>query len=177
MSSFVLCEHSEDKSLPFRFRLLMKEHPIFGGLDAIRQWQWQPHKSSTRDLHLPNISFTSLLVTWSIKLWSDFVYVYDLLPELASIVSIVLVKVEVQGLLPTPPFIKVPGIANFRDLGAILSLVHETHSVRTSYIYRCAEPSRITPKGVSKLQSLGIKYIRHLRGGRTESARPGLLLD
>jgi hypothetical protein len=66
--------------------------------------------------------------------------------------------------VPTPPFIEVPGIANFRDIGGYpISSSPETHSVRTSYIYRCAEPSRITTDGVSKLQSLGIKYIYDLR--------------
>ncbi len=66
--------------------------------------------------------------------------------------------------LPTPPFIDVPGVQNFRDLGGYpVSHASETHSVRTSYIYRCAEPSRITPEGLAKLQSLGIKYVYDLR--------------
>ena len=65
--------------------------------------------------------------------------------------------------LPSPPFITVQGIANFRDLGGYSIKSLPSHSVRTNIIYRCAEPSQVTPDGISKLQELGIKKAYDLR--------------
>ena len=65
--------------------------------------------------------------------------------------------------LPSPPFIIVPGIANFRDLGGYAIPSLPFHSFRTNLIYRCAEPSQVTPDGISKLQELGIKKAYDLR--------------
>lgn len=51
--------------------------------------------------------------------------------------------------LPTPPFVTVPGIANFRDAGG-----HATASgknVRTGLIFRSADPSKATEEGLNKL--------------------------
>ena len=84
--------------------------------------------------------------------------------------------------LPSPPFVSVPGIANFRDAGGC-----ETKSgkkVRTGLLYRSADPSKATEEGLNKMgkelgkvclhcshsyresvcsQSLGLKVIYDLR--------------
>jgi Tyrosine phosphatase family len=65
--------------------------------------------------------------------------------------------------LPTPPFINVANIPNFRDLGGYAISQLPKHSIRRNFIYRCAEPSRITSEGVSTLRSLGITHAYDLR--------------
>jgi len=68
--------------------------------------------------------------------------------------------------LPSPPFHDIPGVHNFRDIGgyAISPSTSPTRSLRRNYIYRCADPSRITSTGKQKLsQELGITTIFDLR--------------
>lgn len=51
--------------------------------------------------------------------------------------------------LPTPPFVSIPGIANFRDAGG-----HATESgkkVRSGLIFRSADPSKATKEGLNKM--------------------------
>jgi len=69
--------------------------------------------------------------------------------------------------LPSPPFIDVEGISNFRDVGGYPVPPANWHdrprSVRRGLIFRCAEPTRVTVAGMHKLQSLGINTIFDLR--------------
>lgn len=51
--------------------------------------------------------------------------------------------------LPSPPFVNVPGTANFRDAG-------DGRTLRRGFIYRSADPSKATPDGLVKMnRSLG----------------------
>lgn len=67
------------------------------------------------------------------------------------------------AVLPSPPFIEVAGIPNFRDLGGYPVSSHPNHSVRKEAIYRCAEPSNVTKDGIATMQKLGITHIYDLR--------------
>ncbi|KXT16184.1 hypothetical protein AC579_887 [Pseudocercospora musae] len=58
-----------------------------------------------------------------------------------------------------PPFIDVPGIANFRDIGD-----NDDGKIRKRLVYRSADPSKATEEGLRKMsRDLGIKYIFDLR--------------
>jgi hypothetical protein len=51
--------------------------------------------------------------------------------------------------LPSPPFIEVPGIHNFRDIG-------DGHLVKTGLVFRSADPTKATEAGLEKMsQDLG----------------------
>jgi len=66
----------------------------------------------------------------------------------------------------SPPFVHVEGIHNFRDLGGYVTRFHtdsQPQSVRRNFIFRCAEPSKVTPGGVEKLKSLSITTFFDLR--------------
>jgi len=63
--------------------------------------------------------------------------------------------------LSSPPFVSISGIHNFRDLGGYA--VSPTLSVRRNVIYRCGEPSKVTPNGIEMLKSLGVTHIYDLR--------------
>ena len=65
--------------------------------------------------------------------------------------------------LPSPPFIAVDGIPNFRDLGGYAISASPNHSVRTRTIYRSGEPSRVTKNGILTMQNLGITHVYDLR--------------
>ncbi len=65
--------------------------------------------------------------------------------------------------LPSPPFLTVAGIPNFRDLGGYPILSSPSHSIRREIIYRCAEPSQVTKDGISTMQRLGITHIYDMR--------------
>lgn len=65
--------------------------------------------------------------------------------------------------LPSPPFVHLKGIANFRDLGGWPISSSPTKSVRRNYIFRCAEPTKATEETIAKIKSLGITHIYDLR--------------
>ncbi|CZS91611.1 related to protein-tyrosine phosphatase [Rhynchosporium graminicola] len=65
--------------------------------------------------------------------------------------------------LPSPPFITVEGIYNFRDIGGYPVSTSSNHSIRSNILYRCAEPSKITRDGISTAQRLGITHMYDLR--------------
>ncbi|KAI9719558.1 MAG: hypothetical protein M1812_003329 [Candelaria pacifica] len=70
--------------------------------------------------------------------------------------------------LPSPPFVFVEGIHNFRDIGGYPSTagyIGVAQSIRRNFIFRSAEPSKITPAGAQKLRDLGITTIFDLRSG------------
>ncbi|RPB20498.1 hypothetical protein L211DRAFT_792048 [Terfezia boudieri ATCC MYA-4762] len=64
--------------------------------------------------------------------------------------------------LTSPPWVPIPGIANFRDIGGYPT-ANGTGTVRKGLIYRCAEPSKITEAGKERLRSLGVKKMYDLR--------------
>ncbi|XXH05794.1 hypothetical protein Hte_012232 [Hypoxylon texense] len=83
-------------------------------------------------------------------------------------------------LLPSPPFVAISGLANFRDIGGY-PVVSRTSAggdkndndeskttttkkvVRHGVVYRASEPSKVTDNGVSELQGLGIEKVFDLR--------------
>lgn len=64
---------------------------------------------------------------------------------------------------PSPPFVDVEGISNFRDLGGYAVSASPPKSIRTGLIYRCGEPSKVTENGLDTLQDLGITHAYDLR--------------
>jgi hypothetical protein len=70
---------------------------------------------------------------------------------------------ETSSDLPSPPFIHLKGIANFRDLGGWPISSSPKKSVRRNYIFRCAEPTKATEETIAKIRSLGITHIYDLR--------------
>ncbi|KAH6705217.1 tyrosine/serine phosphatase-like protein [Leptodontidium sp. 2 PMI_412] len=64
---------------------------------------------------------------------------------------------------PSPPFITVSGIQNFRDIGGYPVSTSSNHSVRNKVLYRCADPSKITEEGIVVAQELGITHVYDLR--------------
>jgi hypothetical protein len=65
--------------------------------------------------------------------------------------------------LPAPPFVSIPGVHNFRDIGGY-SIPNISQSVQRNLVYRCCEPSRITQDGCARLRALGITHIFDIRG-------------
>jgi len=66
--------------------------------------------------------------------------------------------------IPSPPFVSIEGILNFRDLGGYaVSSALDSQSIRRNVIYRCGEPNRVTLDGIAKLRSLGITHAYDLR--------------
>ena len=76
--------------------------------------------------------------------------------------------------LPTPPFIHVQGVPNFRDSGGYECAPppgtgagadsSKKYMVRKNVLFRCAHPTQMTPKGASTLRDqLGITDIFDLR--------------
>ncbi|KAK3637397.1 hypothetical protein LTR56_008710 [Elasticomyces elasticus] len=56
--------------------------------------------------------------------------------------------------LPSPPFINVEGVPNFRDLGGHRCILNDTdiaRSLRKGYLFRCAQPAHITSTGIDTL--------------------------
>ncbi|KAH7311988.1 tyrosine phosphatase family-domain-containing protein [Rhexocercosporidium sp. MPI-PUGE-AT-0058] len=76
--------------------------------------------------------------------------------------SVTLPNSEVPN-LPSPPFVTVPGIHNFRDIGGYPVSTSSNQSVRSNVVYRCADPSKITQEGISAAQGLGITHVYDLR--------------
>ncbi|KAJ8131295.1 hypothetical protein O1611_g2331 [Lasiodiplodia mahajangana] len=81
----------------------------------------------------------------------------------------------IAGHLPSPPFISVPGLPNFRDAGGyeVVSDLPSASSpegkskvkmVRRGILFRSSEPSQLTDDGAIQLsQQLGIKLVYDLR--------------
>ncbi|QIW99935.1 hypothetical protein AMS68_005453 [Peltaster fructicola] len=64
--------------------------------------------------------------------------------------------------LPSPPFVDIEGIANFRDAGG--EKTSNGGNVVTGLIYRSADPSKATQAGLQKMsKELGIKAVFDLR--------------
>jgi protein tyrosine/serine phosphatase len=72
--------------------------------------------------------------------------------------------------LPSPPFVTIEGVPNFRDLGGYIcppppnADPSKKYQVRSDLIYRCATLAHITPKGCSKLtEDVGVRTLYDLR--------------
>ncbi|KAI2634697.1 tyrosine phosphatase family-domain-containing protein [Hypomontagnella submonticulosa] len=71
--------------------------------------------------------------------------------------------------LPSPPFLSIPGLPNFRDVGGYpinasgLEDGAKHKVVRRGLVFRSSEPSKVTDDGVTKLQDLGIEKVFDLR--------------
>lgn len=83
---------------------------------------------------------------------------------------------EFPSHLPTPPFINVGGIPNFRDLGGYLTASSYFSSgqpssttptmVRKNFLYRCAHPQLVTARGKQQLtDELGVRHFFDFRSG------------
>lgn len=84
--------------------------------------------------------------------------------------------IEFPANLPTPPFIHVQGVPNFRDLGGYRCLPPSSslnssdndkiYTLRRGVLFRCAHPTHLTAKGLSTLTStLRISKMYDLRSG------------
>lgn len=65
----------------------------------------------------------------------------------------------------SPPFISVPGVPNFRDIGGYPIASSPGKLVRAGIVFRSSEPSKISDEGIAKLQALDIKDVYDLRSG------------
>lgn len=72
--------------------------------------------------------------------------------------------------LPSPPFIDIPGLPNFRDAGGYPVYTPApdnkppTKMVRRGIVFRASEPSMVTPAGIATMTTtLGIKTVFDLR--------------
>src|SRR6266480_7255976 len=70
---------------------------------------------------------------------------------------------ETSSSLPSPPFVPLNGIPNFRDIGGYPISSSPHLSVRRNYIFRCGEPTKASPEAIAKIQSLGVTHIYDLR--------------
>lgn len=55
----------------------------------------------------------------------------------------------VQETLSRPPFVKISGVINTRDLGNLHSQTHPGSVTKPGYLFRSAELSNITEEGMS----------------------------
>lgn len=77
--------------------------------------------------------------------------------------------------LPSPPFLKIDGMHNFRDCGVYPISTHPNRITRRGILYRSADPTRLTEQGVSQLRELKIARAYDLRSDREieESTKKG----
>ncbi|KAL7785571.1 tyrosine phosphatase family domain-containing protein [Trichoderma ceciliae] len=64
---------------------------------------------------------------------------------------------------PPAPYICVPGVANFRDVGGYRIASQPGKEIRRNAVFRSARPSLILPRGVTKLKMLAITHAYDLR--------------
>lgn len=67
-----------------------------------------------------------------------------------SIKVLHIIHTRKMATLPSPPFVNIPGIANFRDVGG------QVDNVRKGLVYRSADPSKATQEGLEKMYELGM---------------------
>ncbi|EFQ30440.1 uncharacterized protein GLRG_05584 [Colletotrichum graminicola M1.001] len=79
------------------------------------------------------------------------------------------------GSPPSPPFIEVDGLPNFRDCGGYPVAQKADTIVRRGVLYRSADPSRISERGIAQLRALDITKVFDLRshGEISESTKNG----
>ncbi|KIW06408.1 uncharacterized protein PV09_02861 [Verruconis gallopava] len=70
---------------------------------------------------------------------------------------------ETPASLPSPPFVTMKGIPNFREVGGYPISNEPGKSLRRGLLFRCAEPTKATPEDLEVIRSLGINRIYDLR--------------
>ena len=65
--------------------------------------------------------------------------------------------------LPSPPFILAPGLANLRDAGGYAIDGQPGKAIRRGILFRSADLTQLGDEGVPTLQRLGIKHVFDLR--------------
>ncbi|KAI0130577.1 tyrosine phosphatase [Xylariales sp. AK1849] len=65
--------------------------------------------------------------------------------------------------IPSPPFISIEGLPNFRDIGGYPISSSPNKLIRRNLVFRSSEPSKVTEAGILKLQSLEITDVYDLR--------------
>ena len=76
--------------------------------------------------------------------------------------------------LPSPPFVAVEGVVNFRDIGGYPITGSGSKSVKRGFVYRSAVLSGITNDGMKTLVALGIRVIFDIRS-HGEELIPGVV--
>ena len=78
----------------------------------------------------------------------------------------------VADILSRPPFVKISGVTNVRDLGSYPSITHPGMVVKPRLLFRSAEVSAITEDGVYSFSGSIIKS--HLVSGKVELKALGI---
>ncbi|KAH6651725.1 tyrosine phosphatase [Truncatella angustata] len=65
--------------------------------------------------------------------------------------------------LPSPPFVFIEGLPNFRDIGGYPIASQPGKVVRSGVVFRSSEPSKVTDQGISELQRLKVTDVYDLR--------------
>ncbi|KAH0491547.1 hypothetical protein TgHK011_002972 [Trichoderma gracile] len=65
--------------------------------------------------------------------------------------------------MPPAPYICIPGVPNFRDIGGYPLLSHPTKRVRRNTVFRSGRPTLVLDRGVKKLKMLAISHMYDLR--------------
>ncbi|KAM0816511.1 putative Tyrosine phosphatase [Seiridium cardinale] len=65
--------------------------------------------------------------------------------------------------LPSPPFIFIDGLPNFRDIGGYPINSQPGKVVREGVVFRSSEPSNLTEQGIASLQALQVTDVYDLR--------------
>ncbi|KAL6692223.1 hypothetical protein J3F84DRAFT_113551 [Trichoderma pleuroticola] len=68
------------------------------------------------------------------------------------------------------PYISIPGVANFRDIGGTPIASHPGKEVRRNIVFRSARPDISTSRGKAKLQMLAITHTYDLRSTQEHSS-------
>ncbi|KAK3354463.1 protein-tyrosine phosphatase-like protein [Neurospora tetraspora] len=80
-------------------------------------------------------------------------------------------------LLPSPPFISAPGLANLRDIGGYeipsSPASGKKKMVRKGVVFRSADPTKLTDEGVAVMQKLGITHVYDFRSKHEFGKTPG----
>ncbi|KAL7913318.1 protein-tyrosine phosphatase-like protein [Trichoderma velutinum] len=69
------------------------------------------------------------------------------------------------------PYISIPGVPNFRDIGGTPIVSHPGKEVRRNIVFRSARPNMATTRGRAKLQMLAITHTYDLRSTQELSSK------
>lgn len=81
-------------------------------------------------------------------------------------------------ILPSPPFVSIPGLDNLRDAGGYPIAGQPGKAVKRGIVFRAAEPSKVDEAGATILtEQLGITHIYDLRSQVEIAKQPDLAWD